>query len=153
MITADGTPSQRAPEAPPGGLLLVSLSEALDVNATAVLRDRLSRVLDTRPGQLVVDLSQVPVCDVAGLAVLIGIQHRARWLGVSLWLAAPSPAVEDVLRSTGLEQRFLIRRDGSGPPRADRPWPGPVPAQPRARPGSPRDRDPRESAVAKWLAP
>ena len=133
MITADGTASQRAPQSPPGGLILVSLSEAVDVNATAVLRERLSRVLDTRPGQLVVDLSQVPVCDVAGLAVLIGLQHRARRLGASLWLAAPSPAVADVLRSTGLEHSFLICRDGSGPPPADPPGPGPVPAQPRAQ--------------------
>jgi len=134
MITADRAACQRPLEAPPTGVTLVSLRrDALDVSATAVLRDRLTRVLDTRPAQLVLDLSQVPVCDVAGLAVLIGLQRRARRLGVSVRLTAPSPAVADVLRSTGLEHSFLISRDGSGPPGADAPWPVPVPEQPRAQ--------------------
>ena len=49
-----------------------------------------------------------------GLAVLIGAQRRARQLGVSVRLAAPSPAVANVLRSTGLERSFTIRQDRFG---------------------------------------
>ena len=50
---------------------------------------------------LVLDLSRVPSCDPAGLAVLIGTQRRARLLGIVVRLAAPSLPVAKLLRLTG----------------------------------------------------
>lgn len=129
MITADRA-SRRLREVPPSGLTIVSLRAALDINAAAALRERLTGVLDRGPGQLILDLSQISSCDVAGLAVLIGVQRRARHLGVSVRLAAPSPAVANVLRSTGLERSFTIchGRSGALAPGLDGPaGPAPVP--------------------------
>ncbi len=60
---------------------------------------------------LIIDLSRVPSCDSAGLAVLIGTQRRARLLGSDMLLAAPSPAVAELLRSTGLHRHFTIYPD------------------------------------------
>jgi anti-anti-sigma regulatory factor len=49
-----------------------------------------------------------------GLAVLIGAQRRARQLGVSVHLVAPSPAVANLVRSIGLERSFTICQDRFG---------------------------------------
>jgi anti-anti-sigma factor len=50
------------------------------------------------------DLSAVEHADASGLAVLVGSGHRARLLGGSLRLAAPSPEVARVLSATGMNQ-------------------------------------------------
>ena len=63
---------------------------------------------------LVLDLSEVLSCDVAGLAVLIGTQRRARSLGIAMYVSAPSLAVTRMLRSTGLQSSFTIDPDLSG---------------------------------------
>ena len=60
---------------------------------------------------LIIDLSRVPSGDEAGLAVLIGTQRRARLLGSEMLLAAPSPPVAELLRSTGLHRHFTIYPD------------------------------------------
>lgn len=134
MITADCA-SRHPREVPPSGRTIVSLRDALDINAAPALRERLIGALHRGAGLLVLDLSHVPSCDVAGLPVLIGTQRRARQLGISVRLAAPSPAVVNVLRSTGLERSFTICQDRSGAlaSELDGPaGPAPVPATPAA---------------------
>ena len=63
---------------------------------------------------LVLDLSRVPSCDPAGLAVLIGTQRRARLLGIVVRLAAPSLPVAKLLRLTGLDRSLTICPDLRG---------------------------------------
>jgi anti-sigma B factor antagonist len=75
---------------------------------------------------LVLDLSQVPSCDTAGLAVLIGAQRRARLLGIVMRLAAPSPPVAKVLRLTGLDRSLTICPDLSSALAVERPEPAQV---------------------------
>ena len=104
----------RLGEVPPGGLAIVSLGGALDAGTAPALRERLTSELRRRPALLVLDLSLVSSCDVVGLAVLIGAQRRARQLGLSVRLAAPSPAAANALRSTGLGRSFTICPDPSG---------------------------------------
>ncbi len=60
---------------------------------------------------LVIDLSRVPSCDPAGLAILIGTQRRARLLGIVMRLAAPSLPVAKLLRLTGLDGNLTICPD------------------------------------------
>ena len=69
-----------------------------------------------RPGMslLVLDLSRVPSCDPAGLAVLIGTQRRARLLGIVVRLAAPSVPVAKLLCLTGLDRSLTICPDLRG---------------------------------------
>jgi anti-anti-sigma factor len=94
-----------------GGCTIVRLCGALDIEVVPALRERLIDVLHRGPGLLVLDLSQVLSCDASGLVVLIGTQRRARLLGIMMRLAAPSPPVTRLLRSTGLYRSFTICPD------------------------------------------
>ena len=98
----------------PAARTVVGLREALDGAAVPALRERLIGLL--RPGMrlLVLDLSRVPSCDSAGLAVLIGAQRRARLLGIVVRLAAPSLPVAKLLRLTGLDHSLTICPDLRG---------------------------------------
>jgi len=93
------------------GRSIVRLRGALDFGAAKELRERLIDVLHRGANPLILDLSLVPSCDAAGLAVLIGTQRRARLLGSVVLLTAPSAPVADLLRSTGLHRHFTIYPD------------------------------------------
>jgi anti-anti-sigma factor len=129
-MTSAGVTSRQAGSRPEGGLpaarTVVRLRDALDDAAASALRERLIGLL--RPGMrlLVLDLSQVPSCDTAGLAVLIGAQRRARLLGIVMRLAAPSPPVAKVLRLTGLDRSLTICPDLSSALAVERPEPAQV---------------------------
>lgn len=101
----------RGPRAVRPGRSIVRLSGPLDLAAAKELRERLIDVLHRGASPLVIDLSRVPSGDAAGLAVLIGTQRRARLLGSEMILAAPSPPVAELLRSTGLHRHFTIYPD------------------------------------------
>lgn len=101
----------RGPRAVRAGRSIVRLSGSLDFAAAKELRERLIDVLHRGARPLIIDLSRVPSGDEAGLAVLIGTQRRARLLGSEMLLAAPSPPVAELLRSTGLHRHFTIYPD------------------------------------------
>lgn len=86
----------------------VYLSGEIDIQASTVLRERLLDALRSTTGLLVLDLSQVSFCDASGLAVLVGIQRRARAQGVTIALSAPSACVSRILRITGLDRSLPI---------------------------------------------
>jgi anti-sigma B factor antagonist len=71
-------------------------------------------VLHRGASPLIIDLSDVPSYDAAGLAVLIGTQRRAKLLGSVVLLAAPRPRVAKLLRSAGLHRCFAIYPDVRG---------------------------------------
>jgi anti-anti-sigma factor len=96
---------------PPGGRTTVILCDDLDFAAAPALRERLIDVLHRGTYLLILDLSHVLSCDAAGLAVLIGTQRRARLLGITMRLVAPSLPVSKVLGSTGLKRDFTICPD------------------------------------------
>jgi anti-anti-sigma factor len=101
----------RPPRAARPGRSIVRLTGSLDFGAAKGLRERLIDVLHRGASPLIIDLSRVPSGDEAGLAVLIGTQRRARLLGSEMLLAAPSPPVAELLRSTGLHRHFTIFPD------------------------------------------
>jgi anti-anti-sigma factor len=90
---------------------VIRLRDALDIAAAPALRERLIGLLHPGMRLLVLDLSRVPTCDAAGLAVLVGTQRRARLLGIVVRLAAPSLPVATLLRLTGLERNLTICPD------------------------------------------
>lgn len=125
---------------------VIKLGGALDLAAAPALRERLTDVLHRGTGLLVLDLSRVRSCDVSGLAVLVGAQHRAKTLGSVVWLAAPSLPVVKLLRSTGLDRSFTVRPDLPGTPPA-RAWPGSArPSLPGSRTASARVRPPLQKS-------
>lgn len=94
--------------APPADRAIVRLGGALDTAAAPALRDRLLGILHHGTRLLILDLSRVLRCDLAGLNVLISTQRRARLLGITVCLAAPSSQVANLLQSTGVDRRFSM---------------------------------------------
>jgi anti-anti-sigma factor len=114
-IDATSRPARSDPGAsPPTARTIVRLDSALDVAAAPALRDRLIGLLLPGTRLLVLDLSRVPSCDSAGLAVLVGAGRRARALGVVMRLAAPSAPVAKLLRLTGLDRNLAVYTDLRG---------------------------------------
>jgi len=87
---------------------IARLEGELDIATVPALRERLLGVLGPGVRLLIIDLSGVSFCDVAGLAVLIGTQRRATARGIVVRLAAPRPQLAKLLRITGLDQRLTI---------------------------------------------
>jgi anti-anti-sigma factor len=90
-----------------GGYVIAALSGELGIASAPALREQLLRLLRAA-SHLIIDLSAVEHADASGLAVLVGSRRRARLLGGSLRLAAPSPEVARVLSATGMNQHFEI---------------------------------------------
>lgn len=110
-MTGLGVAPRHRRSEPAAGSTVVSLCGDLGVAAAPALRERLTSAL--RPGTrlLVLDLSGVRSCDPAGLAVLIGMQRRARSHGIVVCLVAPSLPVTEQLRATGLERCLTVCPD------------------------------------------
>jgi anti-anti-sigma factor len=86
----------------------VTVSGRLDVVSVDEVRLALHDILDRGAGDLLVHLAQAEVHDAAGLAVIVGIHHRARRVGRRLVLVDVSPRVDRLLRASRL-QRVLAR--------------------------------------------
>ncbi|QFY09783.1 anti-sigma factor antagonist [Nonomuraea phyllanthi] len=82
----------------------VHLSGEIDIFTTAALRRQLINTLRHSTSVLIIDLSEVTFCDAGGLGVLVGIQHRARWMGITVALTAPRPFMSRLLHITGLDR-------------------------------------------------
>lgn len=87
---------------------VIELSGELDIATTMVMRERLLRALRHATKQLIIDLSGVSRCDAPALAVLVGTRRRAKLLGITLRLAAPSPDMAKLLHLTGLDRSLTI---------------------------------------------
>jgi anti-anti-sigma factor len=90
-----------------GGYAIAALTGDLGIASAPALREQLRSLLRAA-SQLIIDLSAVEHADASCLAVLVGSGHRARLLGGSLLLAAPSPEVARVLSATGIDQHLDI---------------------------------------------
>jgi anti-anti-sigma factor len=115
MATADATrgPAEAPVEASMTvfsrpGCNIAMLVGALDIATIPALRERLLGVLGLAARLLIIDLSGVSFCDVAGLAMLIGTQRYAGGQGITIRLAAPRPQMSKLLRTTGLDRSFTI---------------------------------------------
>src|SRR5580693_6663312 len=119
----------------PAARTIVRLRGALDVAGAPALRERLIGLLHPGLRLLVLDLSRVPSCDAAGLAVLVGTQRRARLLGIVVRLAAPSLPVATLLSLTGLERNLAICPDLSSALAAELPERAGAPSSAQAMTG------------------
>ncbi|MFB4268831.1 STAS domain-containing protein [Nonomuraea sp. GTA35] len=83
---------------------IVHLSGEIDLFTSAALRRQLMSTLHYSTSVLILDLSQVSFCDAGGLAVVVGIQRRARSMGITVVLRAPRPFMSRLLHITGLDR-------------------------------------------------
>jgi anti-sigma B factor antagonist len=90
-----------------GGYAIAALSGDLGIASAHALREQILKLLRAA-SHLVIDLSAVQHVDANGLAALVGSGRRARLLGGSLRLAAPSPEVARVLSATGMNRHLDI---------------------------------------------
>jgi anti-anti-sigma factor len=90
-----------------GGYVVAELGGDLGAESAPALREQLFSLLRAA-SHLIIDLSAVAHADASGLAVLVGSGRRARLLGGSLRLAAPSPEVSRVLSATGMNRHLDV---------------------------------------------
>jgi len=90
-----------------GGYVVAAFRGDLGIVSAHALREQLLSLL-RGASDLIIDLSAVEDADASGLAVLVGSGHRARLLGGSLRLAAPSPEVARVLSAAGVDRHLGI---------------------------------------------
>ncbi|PZG03407.1 STAS domain-containing protein [Nonomuraea aridisoli] len=101
MTVSDTAPLGVADPAQP---TIVHLSGDIDIFTSAAMRRDLMSTLNYSTNLLVIDLSAVSFCDASGLAVLVGIQRRARPMGITVALTAPRPFMSRLLHITGLDR-------------------------------------------------
>ncbi|MBN6054265.1 STAS domain-containing protein [Nonomuraea sp. RK-328] len=99
-VTDNAAPRVDSPSTP----TTVRLSGDIDIFSSGALRRQLLGTLRHSTSLLVLDLSEVTFCDASGLAVLVGIQHRAKQRGITLALTAPRPYMSRILHITGLDR-------------------------------------------------
>jgi anti-sigma B factor antagonist len=87
----------------------LALSGDLDMSATFVLEPVLDRVLADAPGELVLDLGEVPFLDSSGLGLLIATHERAERAGVDLAIASAGPEIQRVFQVAGLDGVLPMR--------------------------------------------
>ncbi|GAA4575691.1 hypothetical protein GCM10023193_74900 [Planotetraspora kaengkrachanensis] len=87
---------------------IIELDGEIDIFTSSAMREGLLRTMRRSTSLLICDLSRVSFCDVTGLAVLVGIQRRARAMGITMGLAAPRHRVVELLRLTGLDRGFTM---------------------------------------------
>jgi anti-sigma B factor antagonist len=87
----------------------LALSGDLDMSATFVLEPVLDRVLAGAPGELVLDLTEVPFVDSSGLGLLIATHERADRAGVDMAISGAGPEIQRVFHIAGLEGVLPVR--------------------------------------------
>lgn len=87
--------------------VIVAPQERLDAFSAPQMRERLEALLAEGVTQFVIDLSQTPFLDSAGMAVLVSLLKRARQSGGDVKLVKPaSEAVQRILLLTRFDKVF-----------------------------------------------
>lgn len=73
---------------------------------STILRQRLRDVLERSLGRFVIDASEVPYADSAGLELLLDITEELEGSGRALKLCATSETLREALKLTGIGDRF-----------------------------------------------
>jgi anti-sigma B factor antagonist len=87
------------------GAPIVSVRWDVDMYSAPYLNGVLQDLVDPRTPVVIVDLTEAPFIDCAGLAVLIRARNRSRAVGSELWIVAPRQRLFDV---TGLGLTFTM---------------------------------------------
>jgi anti-anti-sigma factor len=93
------------------GTTLVRVREGIFTDNRAPLLTALLHLADTPGARIVIDLSDVPLCDSAALNMLVQVHQRAIATGGSLRLTNPQPMVRNILHVTNLDRLIPINTD------------------------------------------
>ena len=90
---------------------VLALGGEIDLHVSPSVTASLNHMIEKKPERLVVDLSDVPYIDSAGLAALIGAMQEVKGYGGRFLLAGLQETVHEVLESSRLDQVFQIFPD------------------------------------------
>lgn len=91
-----------------GAQVVVYVQGEVDVDTAAVLRERLTDLIQADHTDLVVDLRRVTFMDSTGLGVLVASLGTVRTHGGRLQLVVDGAGVARMLRISGLDQVFVV---------------------------------------------
>ena len=85
------------------GTLYISLDGELDHHTAEFTRGQLDQhMIQTRAGQIIIDLANLKFMDSTGIGVLIGRYKKMRDKNVPIYVANPSSQAERIFKMTGL---------------------------------------------------
>lgn len=90
------------------GAMFVAPSGEVDLVSSTVLRQELKRIQAERPERLVIDLSEVPYMDSAGVATLVEAMQTARKTSTKLVLCCMQEKVRSIFEISRLDTVFTI---------------------------------------------
>ncbi|WP_309113206.1 STAS domain-containing protein [Saccharothrix sp.] len=93
------------------GVVVLEVVGEVDMATSPRLRAEVSRLLDTRPTVLVIDLRGVVFFGSTGISMLVEAEHHARRLGVPMGIAAAQPTVLRPLAATEVDALVTVRPD------------------------------------------
>src|SRR5262249_55468693 len=91
-----------------GAAKVVHLAGAASMDTGTELRDRLLELLDPGTRLLVLDLSNLEFINSVGLGGIVAAHLRCRRIDGEIHLAAPQPAIRELLHVTRLTKLFPI---------------------------------------------
>lgn len=90
------------------GQAVMAVAGEIDLYTAPRLQAEFTRLLESEPDRVVIDMSGVEFCDSTGMNVLLSALKRLRERGGTLEVAAPRPAVRKILQVTGLDSVFTV---------------------------------------------
>lgn len=97
-----------------GAVDVISGGDRISGERVAELASLLETRVERGQPQIVLDLQGVAVIDSAGLELLLDFQEKCQRMGGALKLANVGALCREVLKATGVGQRFEIFRDSGG---------------------------------------
>jgi anti-anti-sigma factor len=93
------------------GTTLIRVKEGIFTDNRGPLLAALLHLAGIPRARIVIDLSDVPLCDSAALNMLVQVHQRATAAGGSLRLTNPQPMVRNILHVTNLDQLIPVHTD------------------------------------------
>ena len=91
------------------GNLVVKLGGEIDHHSARKIRDELDRMIaETRPGNLVLELSEIDFMDSSGLGLVLGRYRRLCEIGSKMYIKNPGARTEKILCMAGVDKLIKI---------------------------------------------
>lgn len=84
---------------------VIYLTGELDLATTPQLQSAVRQIIDAGEHHITLDLTGLTFCDSTGLGLFVAINHQLR---CGLTLRNPTPQVQKLLRTTGLNDAFHL---------------------------------------------
>jgi anti-sigma B factor antagonist len=90
------------------GCAVLVIHGALDVSTSPELSTAAFAAIQSDPGPVIIDASELSFCDSTGLGVFVRVAARLDSRGQRLAIAGALPSVRDILEETGLDEAFVV---------------------------------------------